>query len=302
MARWFRHYAGMVRDEKLVAVALRAKQSIERVVWVWSAILESAAEINQGGNYEVEPAELAHFLRCEEKEIDAILGALRHKERITKREITNWKDRQYQSDISTDRVKRHREKNQRETKVKRFVKRSVKQVETFRNASETETETDPETDPDPDQCKQGDPIRSRSSPNLSSGNVRKHPGDSPLADALESILANEPQKPVSQYGSGRVRGASATPCAFSLTPAGLSEALNALEPRPTSQTARNWNKRIEQMGEHEGGLRAVSEFLKRIQDSDNPTKDVGRFKSPAAWVNQQTSNWLKSRQKGKTTQ
>jgi hypothetical protein len=32
MSRWFRHYAGMMRDDKLVRVAIRSKQTIERVV------------------------------------------------------------------------------------------------------------------------------------------------------------------------------------------------------------------------------------------------------------------------------
>jgi hypothetical protein len=35
MSRWFRHYAGMMRDDKLVRVAIRSGQTIERVVWVY---------------------------------------------------------------------------------------------------------------------------------------------------------------------------------------------------------------------------------------------------------------------------
>ena len=30
MSRWFRHYAGLCRDEKLVSVAIKSKQPIER--------------------------------------------------------------------------------------------------------------------------------------------------------------------------------------------------------------------------------------------------------------------------------
>ena len=43
MSRWFRHYAGMMRDDKLVRAAIKSKQSIERVLWIWGAVLESAA-------------------------------------------------------------------------------------------------------------------------------------------------------------------------------------------------------------------------------------------------------------------
>ena len=49
MSRWFRHYAGMMRDDKLVRIAIKTKQPIERVLWIWGAILESAAEIDDNG-------------------------------------------------------------------------------------------------------------------------------------------------------------------------------------------------------------------------------------------------------------
>ncbi len=64
MSRWFRHYAGMMRDDKLVRVSIKSKQSVERVCWVWCAILESAAEIDDSGRYEIEHEEIARFLRC----------------------------------------------------------------------------------------------------------------------------------------------------------------------------------------------------------------------------------------------
>lgn len=69
MSRWFRHYAGMMRDEKLVRVAVRSKQPVERVVWVWGAILESAAEINDGGRYEFDDGEAARFLAADEGDL-----------------------------------------------------------------------------------------------------------------------------------------------------------------------------------------------------------------------------------------
>ncbi len=62
MSRWFRHYAGLARDDKLVRVALKSKQPVERVMWVWVAILESASEINDGGRYDFDADEAAYFL------------------------------------------------------------------------------------------------------------------------------------------------------------------------------------------------------------------------------------------------
>jgi hypothetical protein len=66
MSRWFRHYAGMMRDDKLVRVAIRSKQTIERVVWVYGAILESAAELDDEGRYDLAADEAAYFLRADE--------------------------------------------------------------------------------------------------------------------------------------------------------------------------------------------------------------------------------------------
>ena len=76
MSRWFRHYAGMMRDEKLVRAAVKSKQPVERVVWVWGAILESAAEINDGGRFEFDAGEAGSFLGCDPADLLAIQDAL----------------------------------------------------------------------------------------------------------------------------------------------------------------------------------------------------------------------------------
>ncbi len=108
MSRWFRHYAGMMRDEKLVSAAVKAKQPVERVAWVWGAILESAAEINDGGRYEFDCGEAAYFLRCGDDELAIILSTLADLGRLHEDRICKWADRQYESDNSTERVRKHR--------------------------------------------------------------------------------------------------------------------------------------------------------------------------------------------------
>jgi hypothetical protein len=133
MSRWFRHYAGMMRDEKLVRAALMSKQPVERVVWVWGAILESAAEINDGGRFSVDYAEMAYFLRSEYSELEAIGGALAAIGRIENGCVTKWKERQFESDSSTKRVQKHRAE-------KHETLRNVSETEC--NAPETETETE----------------------------------------------------------------------------------------------------------------------------------------------------------------
>jgi hypothetical protein len=145
MSRWFRHYAGLVRDEKLVRVALKAKQPIERVVWIWGAILESAAEINDGGRFEFDCEEAAHFLHVSETDCNVTVTELETQGRVSCNIVCNWNDRQFVSDSSTERVRRHRQikKNQSDHIDNTFVtERSCNGNETLRNAPETETETE----------------------------------------------------------------------------------------------------------------------------------------------------------------
>jgi len=116
MSRWYRAYAGMARDDKLVRVALKAKQPIERVVWIWCAILESAAELDDGGRYDIDIGEVAYFLRADEADISNILDALCDIKRVASGFVVNWGDRQFQSDRSAERQKRYRERQKQETK------------------------------------------------------------------------------------------------------------------------------------------------------------------------------------------
>lgn len=136
MSRWFRHYAGMMRDDKLVRAALKAKQSIERTVWIWGAVLESAAETDDEGRYEVDPAEIAHFLRCKPAHVDAILEALKELGRIDGECVTAWSKRQFKSDRSKDRVTEYRARKRAERNG------DVTLQERRCNAPETETETE----------------------------------------------------------------------------------------------------------------------------------------------------------------
>jgi hypothetical protein len=148
VSRWFRHYAGMMRDDKLVRVAIRSKQSIERVAWVWGAILESAAEIDDDGRYDVDAAEVAYFLRSDQADVDAILDSFAAAGRLAKGRVVKWGNRQFQSDRSKERVAAHRErKRQARGKcngVSETGNADVTLQERPRNAPETELETDTE--------------------------------------------------------------------------------------------------------------------------------------------------------------
>lgn len=145
MSRWFRHYAGMMRDDKLVRVALKTKQPIERVLWVWGAILESAAEVDTFGKYDFDEAEAAHFLRVKPATIAGIVSALEAAGHIAENAVCKWKSRQFQSDRSKDRVAAHRAKK-RSVTVEDTDEGDTGNVDVtlqkrHGNAPETETET-----------------------------------------------------------------------------------------------------------------------------------------------------------------
>jgi hypothetical protein len=114
MSRWFRHYAGMARDEKLVSAAIKSKQTIERVVWIWCAILESAAEIDDNGRYAIDHDEIAYFLRADAADIRAVEDALAVSGRVDSGAVVKWGNRQFKSDKSAERVAAHRERKRSE--------------------------------------------------------------------------------------------------------------------------------------------------------------------------------------------
>jgi hypothetical protein len=147
VSRWFRHYAGMMRDEKLVGVALRCKQPVERVIWVWGAILESAAEINDAGRYNLDAAEVAYFLRTDESDVVSIQAGLEGAGRVRESRVVKWGDRQFQSDRSAARQKdyREREKAKRDggsDTSKNGGDGNVTAASRHGDAPETETETE----------------------------------------------------------------------------------------------------------------------------------------------------------------
>jgi hypothetical protein len=144
VSRWFRHYAGMMRDEKLVRVAVKSKQPVERVVWVWGAILESAAEINDGGRYDFDCGEAAYFLRCDDGDLRATLAGLEEMGRVAGGVICKWSDRQYDSDNSRERQQRYRDRRKPSPNNDSDVTPPSRDGEV--TLQETETELEAETE------------------------------------------------------------------------------------------------------------------------------------------------------------
>ena len=148
MSRWYRHYAGLCRDDKLVGVAIKSKQTIERVVWVWCAILESAAEIDNEGQYRLDTAEIAYFLRADEADICAVENSLADAGRVFSGSVVTWSKRQFASDRSRERVAAHRERKRGEDIGNNTSQQSRNSVVTLQkrygNSPELKTDTDTE--------------------------------------------------------------------------------------------------------------------------------------------------------------
>ena len=111
--RWYRAYVGMMRDPKLVGVAARSHQTIERVAFVWGCILEDAAEREARGVFHLDVDSLGYLLRCDSDEIDRILSEMTGVGMIGDGKVTRWSVRQYASDSSTERVRKHRQESLR---------------------------------------------------------------------------------------------------------------------------------------------------------------------------------------------
>jgi hypothetical protein len=144
MSRWFRHYAGLSRDDKLVRAAVKARQPVERAVWVYGAILESAAEVNDGGRYDFDVDEAAYFLRCEPGDLSSIVDALCDLGRLDAGKVTKWGDRQFESDGSKERQQRYRDRQKASRERNGDVTPPSRDGEV--TPQEAETETQSETD------------------------------------------------------------------------------------------------------------------------------------------------------------
>lgn len=149
MSRWFRFYDDVINDPKVLSLP-------EAMRWHWVAVLCIASK--HGGEL---PSidHLTIMLRMGKHKVAALLTSLHGAVLLDKTETSfrphNWDGRQYKSDVSTERVKRFRERE--------------------RNVSETPPDTDTEAE------------KKERAPELRSGGTRKRgtrlPDDFQLTEA-----------------------------------------------------------------------------------------------------------------------
>lgn len=108
MTRWYRAYEGTVTDAKLGEVALVAGCSRSVAIAAWHCILESACVSNDGGNFDATLRRVAVILSEPIPVLERVFSELENLEMIKDGRIENWSKRQFLSDTSTERSRKHR--------------------------------------------------------------------------------------------------------------------------------------------------------------------------------------------------
>ena len=155
MSRWYRAYEGTVTDAKLGEAALIADCSRSVAIAAWHCILESCASTQDGGRHETTPRRVAVILGESAETVSAVFAAFTELGMLADGAVTAWKHRQYESDTSTERSRKYRER-----------KKGVAPDECNGDATlhgrratppETDTETDTETHTQEARVREGDP-------------------------------------------------------------------------------------------------------------------------------------------------
>ena len=143
---WFRFYSEAVRDTKLRRIARKTDRPFAETVGTWAIILSFASESPQRGQLllsdgnPVDPDDISDVAGCN---ADETLQQLQSNGMITVTDgiicVSAWNKRQYESDNSTPRVNKFRDK-----------RRNVAETlhERYSNADVTPPDTDTDTDTD----------------------------------------------------------------------------------------------------------------------------------------------------------
>lgn len=138
MSRWYRAYEGTCTDAKLAEAAAVADVSRAVSIAAWHALLESAATVNNCGSYQITPRRVSVILFEPPEHVEALFAAYEEIGLIKDGVVLSWKKRQHESDSSTERTRKWREKN----RLKTAECDTCDDNETSRDAPETETETE----------------------------------------------------------------------------------------------------------------------------------------------------------------
>jgi len=145
---WFRLYSEMLSDRKLSRAARLAACERATAVGVWVGMMCLASESSERGKLLLAPgvpftaADIAEEVGCAEATVAGLLDAFHKLEMVAWIDgvlsITHWQERQYESDKSTERVRKHRATRKRASNVSGTLPE--------RSGNAPDTDSDTETD------------------------------------------------------------------------------------------------------------------------------------------------------------
>jgi hypothetical protein len=150
MSRWFRWHEGTCEDGKFRVVARNAGVTVATVMGVWAALLEDASHDDHRGRAVRGEDFYAAILDLEQNELQSVLEQMDRANLIAcctndTIEITRWKERQYETDI-TDPTNAERQKKWREKHRKNSTVTERNGPVTEAKRPDTDTDTDTEAD------------------------------------------------------------------------------------------------------------------------------------------------------------
>jgi len=151
VTRWYRAYEGTVTDPKLAEAALIAECSRAVAIAAWHCILENCAGFNDGGRHDVTPRRLSAILAEPLAVTTAVLVAFAEVGLVKDGNVPAWKSRQFESDLSTERSRRHRER-------KRNGDATLHHVAATPPETETEEETERKKEPTSNEVGRAEPV------------------------------------------------------------------------------------------------------------------------------------------------
>lgn len=153
---WFRFYSEVLSDRKIQRISKTLKQPMALIVGVWATILALANDsprrgkllITEGVPVTIE--EISAICGLSENECRVILQAFTEMKMLYLDEnstytVTQWDNRQFTSDNSTERVRRHRERKKEEGGDEQEKDDYTKR---YRNVSVTPSESESESESD----------------------------------------------------------------------------------------------------------------------------------------------------------
>jgi hypothetical protein len=141
MNRWFRWYEGTTEDGKFRVVARLSRVTVRDVIALWAFMLEDAAHLDHRGVCNRNEDFMASILDFEDGVVERVLAAMKEVGLISTEEggisICNFGKRQFESDGSAERVRRHRDKRAaagltRQWQAPKELRRSVYQRDGFK--------------------------------------------------------------------------------------------------------------------------------------------------------------------------